>query len=371
MKQRGLFCCESVYQLFNAIVLKMKLFGDLPSDLFLTEHTDFSNIIEPLRKSNLFESVLPVVCRSHQNAFWDKTLEEKKRIFKNPSLLLGEFPTNQRYTDMFIPIDHIYWKLLYYFQVNEGVLPTIHFFEEGLRAYTMDVCAAEKREIYNDGFYQKKSFTQQIADYFVYEPELFFMEQPPYQLKSIPKLSRMDEPLCRVMNTVFPTDKLPEERFIFFEESYLGDKKIANDFQLFLEVANFVGKENIIVKRHPRNTIDRFTKKGYRVMQQWNCPWEVQLLLNDVSSKIFVTISSTASVTPFLLCDQSVNAIHLLNLFQGLSPLLEDRGFKRCYDKLIDMCNKEKIMVHKPNQIEELKEILAFLNAKERMREEQ
>lgn len=369
MKKRGLFCCETAYQLLNAIVVKMKLFPELPADIFLTEHTDFSAIIEPLRETGLFEHALQVTCRPYQNMFWNKPLEERKRIFKEPQILIGDFPTQEVYTDMFAPIDHIYWKFLYYHMLNRGMETEIHFFEEGLRAYTMDICAAEKREVYNNGYYGNKTFTKKITDYYVYEPELYSVECAPYTISAIPKLDRTDRVLCDVVGKVFKVDKIPEERVIFFEESYIGDGKLANDFQLFQEVVDIVGKENIIVKRHPRNQIDRFTPWGYKVMDNWRCPWEAQLLLNDVQGKIFVTISSTASVTPFLLFAQPVNAIHLLNRFVGNSPLLMDKAFKKCYDKMLAMCNAEEIMVHRPNSPEELSEVLRYLQAHAKLTE--
>lgn len=370
MEKRGLFCCESVYQLFNAIVLKQKIFKDLKADILLSEITDFSAIIEPLKNTKLFENVVPVIIRPHQNSFWENTANEKKRIFRNPQLLIGDFPTQETYTDIFIPIDHIYWKLLYYHLLNRGIDTEIHFFEEGLRAYTMDVCETDKKEVFNDGYYGNKTFGKRIVDYYVYEPELFSAANTSYTVTNIPKLDKQDTELCNIIRTVFQVDYIPKERFIFFEESYIGDQKLANDFQLFEEIVDIVGKENIVVKRHPRNKVDRFTPKGYKVMDNWQCPWEAQLLLNDVHDKIFVTISSTASVTPFLIFNEAVHAVHLLNMFVGNSPLLADKGFKLCYDKLITMCNKEKITVHRPNSPEELMEILRYLEVYEKTKKE-
>lgn len=369
MGKRGLFCCETAYQLLNAIVLKQKLFSELPADIFLTEHTDFSAVINPLRETGLFDNVLQVKCRSYQDMFWEMPLEERKRVFKNPQLLLGEFPTNETYTDMFVPIDHIYWKLLYYHLLNRDIEPEIHFFEEGLRAYTMDICAAEQREAYNDNYYGKKSFANKITDYYLYESQLFSVENVPYNISAIPKLNRQDDELRTIVGNVYQVDPLPEERFIFFEESYIGDRKLANDFQLFQNVADITGKENIIVKRHPRNKIDRFSMHGYKVMDNWRCPWEAQLLLYDVVGKIFVTISSTASVTPFLLFDEPVHSVHLINMFVGNSPLLMDKAFKTCYDKMIALFNEREIMIHRPDSLEELNEILRYLDAYEQLKE--
>lgn len=44
------------------------------------------------------------------------------------------------------------------------------------------------------------------------------------------------------------------------EEAFLDDKVPSNDLELFLETAKIVGKENIVVKLHPRNKENRFEK---------------------------------------------------------------------------------------------------------------
>lgn len=358
--KRNLFCCESVFQLFNAIVIKMTVVPEISADLMLSEHTDFSNIITKLNQLGIFDNIIQPGLKEPQYEFWNCELEERIKYFQNPKTIIGEFPSKYVYSDFYIPIDHIYWKLLYYSQLKMGYKPCIHFFEEGLRAYTMDIVEAEKREKFNLNYYGADSFANNIVDIFLYEPDLFTAECD-IPLKNIPKINKKNTKLINTLTSIFPNNDFPIEKYIFFEESYIGDKKRANDFELFKSIVNIVGKDNIIVKRHPRNTIDRFTSLGYKVMENWTTPWEVQLLTNDVSDKIFITITSTASITPFLLLNQKVLTFHLLNMFEGDSPLLSDAGFNKCYQKILQLYNEKQINIYKPYTMDEVKEILKYI----------
>ena len=361
-EKRYLFCCETGYQLFNAINLRISVANDAPADVILAEQTDFSQILDNLKNANIFDHVVRPNSREYSELFWAADLETQILWYQNPSKLIPTFPTKYVYSDFFIPIDHIYWQLLYYHQLNRGIKARIHFFEEGLRAYTMDFITTEKNRKFVLDHYRDHSFANSIVDFYLYEPELYSNDNFEGELKNLPKIHSRESAIAKSILKVFPVPELPKEKFIFFEESYIGDKRLANDFELFEQIVSVVGRDNIIVKRHPRNKIDRFSMRGYKVMDNWTTPWEASLLNNDVKDHIFVTVSSTASLTPMLLFDEDVKSIHLLNIFKGDSPLLADPGFKACYLKTLELCNRQTINVYKPFTIEEALEIVHYLN---------
>ncbi len=362
---RHLYVCESVYQLFNAIVLRLSVLPDVPADVILTEHTDFSAIARALETTGVFDEVLRPVCRPLQDVYYAASPAQREAYLRAPETLIGD-PLKRVYTDFFVAIDHIYPKMLYYRQLQKGMKPAVHFFEEGMRAYTIDIRQSERtRDPIVTSHYGADSFARNIVDHYLYVPELFAVSDPAYELKAIPKINRNDARLRDTLTTVFGTSPLPPERFLFFEESNYCDHQLTNDFQLFEQVVQLVGKENIIVKRHPRNTVDRFTDadRGYQVMKGHGIPWEMQLLHNDVSHKIFVTIVSTASVTPFFLFGQPAHTIHLKGMFHGKSSLLNDKAFAKFYHRMIEYFNREERMIHTPQSETELREIIRYLNA--------
>ncbi len=339
------------------------MFPNVPSDLVLTDHTDFSAIVPKLEQTALFERISCVNVLEKSRYFNTLGAVEKAAVFEDPESFFP-FPCESEYTDFFIPIDHIYWKLIYYTKVKQGKKINLRLYEEGLRTYTMDVFSAEKDETYLPDYCKENSFAVALTQILVYNPELFVLTEKRLLVTQIEKINRSNKELTDIIAAVFPCSKLPEEKFIFFEEAYIGDNNAANDMELFEEIANTVGKENIIVKLHPRNKTDRFTPKGYKVMPEWHTPWETQLALNDVSDKIFITISSTASVTPFLIFGDRMLAIHLVRRFVGASPLQMDKAFEQCYRNIVNLCNKDGLCIYRPSTHEETVEIINYYNRK-------
>ena len=363
MNERFLFCSDSVFQLFNAIVIKKTMYPNVPSDLVLTDYTDFSSILPALSEVGLFENIVCVEVFDKSRAFNTLDASEKAAILEESESYFP-FPTDADYTDFFVPIDHIHWKLIYYTKLAQGKKINLHLYEEGLRTYTRDIFATEKAESYLPYYCKENPFTSAITEVLVYNPELFALDKTDLPITKIEKINRSNKELTDIIAAVFPCSKLPEEKFIFFEEAYIGDNNAANDMELFEEIANTVGKENIIVKFHPRNKTDRFTPKGYKVMPEWHTPWETQLALNDVSDKIFITISSTASVTPFLIFGDRMLAIHLVRRFVGASPLQMDKAFEQCYRNIVNLCNKDGLCIYRPSTHEETVEIINYYNRK-------
>ena len=134
------------------------------------------------------------------------------------------------------------------------------------------------------------------------------------------------------------------------------------------EIASYIGKENIAVKLHPRTKANRFSMRGYNVIGQSNIPWEIALMNNDLSDKIFLSNVSTASLSSALLFDELVSSINLFNLLPFDNSLyVRQRNFKDSYDKIIEKYNSEYLSVFQPRSMEELKEIILYVNGRKKI----
>lgn len=54
-----------------------------------------------------------------------------------------------------------------------------------------------------------------------------------------------------------------------------------NDVELIEALADKVGKQNMMVKIHPRNPVNRFEKLGYKTNHNTAIPWEVIVMNTD------------------------------------------------------------------------------------------
>ena len=134
-----------------------------------------------------------------------------------------------------------------------------------------------------------------------------------------------------------------------------------NDLDVLEEFANIVGKDNIIVKMHPRDKIDRYTCRGYKVMDNSIIPWEITTMLCDLSKKVLVTITSNAVMTGDFVFDIQNKIIQLdklLSIGQQADALKRFNVFDKNFIKYF---NSKTQHYYRPDSLEELKEIIIYL----------
>lgn len=151
--------------------------------------------------------------------------------------------------------------------------------------------------------------------------------KPKFPVYEIPPIQRTDEKLIRELNQIFMYDSLKEEysyKYVFFEESYFADGYMVNDIELVNEISKIVGKENILVKIHPRNHVNRFKELGYATNQITSIPWEIIALNMEIEKKILITIASGSVMHPTIIMGMEIKAIMLFNLKELETQLLED-----------------------------------------------
>lgn len=64
-----------------------------------------------------------------------------------------------------------------------------------------------------------------------------------------------------------------------------------------------MGKDNLIVKTHPRDTRDVYTKNGIKIMKDSNAPWEVIQLNMGESDSVLLTVNSGAFISIMALME--------------------------------------------------------------------
>ena len=364
-----LFLCESVYQLFNAINIKIQLLADEVADLMLTESTDFSRFISSLYESKLFREIyLSPQSVTKNVAFKGMSEQAKKQLMRTPEKFIYDIECLKNcYTDMYIAVDNnIYTKLLYYSMVKKGCKPTLHLYEDGIATYINNISLNVgsdflRHELYNNN----DRFDKNIIEILLYEPELCCSSNAGIPINQLPKIYPNDSKIKRVLLDIFGANSLPQEKYIFLEEAFVKDRRNSLDVQLLDYIAQMVGKENIVIKIHPRNDINRFTDRGFKVIGESLIPWEMTMLESDISEKVFITISSSAAISASLVMGKPCNSIMLYTLMKlSQAPHVRHSNFKSYYAKLNQLLNAEKRYLFTPNTIEELKITLNYIEGR-------
>ena len=84
-----------------------------------------------------------------------------------------------------------------------------------------------------------------------------------------------------------------KEKYIFFTSicDFENGEPIG-EYELVCKVADFVGKENLLIKTHPRDTRTIYEDNGFTVDKNSSIPWEAIQLSRDFSDKVFLTATS-------------------------------------------------------------------------------
>lgn len=355
-----LFKCATYVQLMNAIQIKRSLYPEVEADVVLSSISDFSKISKNLRNLNIFRKV---ICTSENfetnTQFKIKSPAERKRITQNPQNIFGEIPKD-KYTDFFIGVPYAYDILLYYYLVKNGCQPTVHLYEEAQITYLLDWTAKIAVSGVFHEEYGADSITRCSKNCLLYEPDLY-VGRGFSSFVTIPKIS-CDEETKRIYNSLFEYSTMPQEKYIFLEENFIGDANCVTDIDCLDELARYVGKENITVKMHPRSPHDRFTHKGYKLLTESKVPLEMLILNNDVSDKVFVTISSGGGVSCDVMFDKPVYSINLFKfMLIGKNFHVRETNFNKYFNRLMERINKNDISIFCPTNSEEFAEVIRYL----------
>jgi len=91
----------------------------------------------------------------------------------------------------------------------------------------------------------------------------------------IPKIEA-DEKTAQVLSKLFHTSTaVYPQKYIFFSSvfDFEGGAPVG-ELNVIKQVAALIGNENLIVKVHPRDSIDRFVSAGLNVDNNSAIPWE-------------------------------------------------------------------------------------------------
>ena len=364
--ERCLFRCCTFYQLINAINIKINILKDLEADLILNSSTNFTKIEKRLKDSGIFDRVAIMEDDLEDNRNFRKlNMQQKSEWVENIESNLVDFPFDGTiYTDYYIAVNDEYNTFVYYYLVSRGARPNVHIFEESKATYILNILEVEKKDGIPHMAFDEKNMYKNIVEILLYEPKLYNADYYNCRFTKIPQIICEEEHDKNIYNRIFGTYRLPAERYIFLVSPFFWDKFSSNEMDIIDEFAKVVGKDNIILKMHPRDQIDRYSCRGYKVMKKTDIPLEVLMMDENIDKHVLVSISSNASVTADLVLDKKVFSIML-------EAFLEIGGSHAKLKKFIDLdermrClfNDKKLHLFTPSTYIELQETVRYIERK-------
>ena len=351
--------CETPYQLLNALNLVYSEFRE-ECVLYVMKDMFKSNVRFDINVKNkgYIKSVKEVRRDTYKISFFSRALSKlygivaghKKRIIRRH---ITNVNLKERY-DKFICIKYSFAASLVYDYMKEK--PEVYQVEEGIGEYLL----------LNDFDYadNKNNICNHVKCKYISEPRLY-PRADKFNLKKSPYLST-DMEFTDLLENIFHYRKeLPlYKRYIYFGQAFAQDYENpefenieGNCFKIFAEILDY---DDLSIKKHPRNTSDICDEFGsIHTLAPWECCINE---LDDIENRVIISISSTALITPKLMCDKEPYLIVLAKLYaKELKKIYTERNY---YDKLIELFEQVKVLyrdsnkVFIPESMDELKTIL-------------
>ena len=317
-----LIVCNTFFQILVATHIRLKLYKDDVVDIVISNHSNNSEqIAENIRKTGIYRNVIFIRNKKtkkygiglfHSISY---TFRRAIEIIRN-EIIARKISKKERYDTLFIANISIFTVLLYNRLLKKSEKLKLNLFEEGLSNYSRFFTDADNPDSLHRKWVNKKGIINNLHKLYLFNEQYMEWNAPNAEIVHLEKINIHDKSFTNIINTIFGVAEMTDQydrKVIFFEESHFADGFEVPDVELVNQIAGKFGKENIMIKIHPRNKINRFTTLGYKTNVNTAIPWEVIILNQDLSDKILITISSLSVLNPYLYFGITSQSYSLLN----------------------------------------------------------
>lgn len=354
-----LFRVGSHIQLISAILVRMRIVEE-EADIHLIDITDFSQLVEPLKKTGLFRKVII----SHDVGITDDLYNHMTRdkrlsiIEKCPDF--WQIELDCEYSAYYIGHDTFLNKMFYYHMLKHQAPPEIYLLEDGLDSYSHDVYAYADADDINHEKHKTNSFLNHICGQFLFHPQLYGLKRR-HEIFPFPEI---DDNVKQTLKSVYGTVEKISQKYIVFTSCFPENRITTNEFELVQRFADLVGKENIAIKCHPRAVHNPYTIRGYYVLPSSSLPWEVYLFDNQMNDKVLVSACSYSVFTAYGMFKNPIPVIFLYKLLKGNFKLVSQKNFIQFIEALTQEYNRVVPQVFSPNSWDSIPQILKYIKGR-------
>ena len=331
--RRILIVANTYYQLIMAIQMRHTIFLHDDVTLLLSDHSRGTmEISRRLKELDIFSMVKYVETKEKINRETKLSrLREFRRLLVNGQsdyfyVLNGLANINFDELIAYNFGPDIYGIFAHLARINPNI--SLSSYEEGVLSYgwAQKSKMSKKWRVLRH-LVGKKDISDIVDKFYCLYPELYVGDLTPAQ---VPQISRLSE-CAKVLKEIFSLDERSltyPEKYIFFTSVYdfEGGKPIG-EYEAACRVAELVGKENLLIKVHPRDTRTIYADNGFKIDKNSSIPWEAMQLSGDFTDKVFLTATSGSVLAGSFLSDTPVRTYFLYKLcdFNGNAMAVETR----------------------------------------------
>lgn len=306
-------------QLIISLQIKRKIYFNDNVSLIVTDFTEKAeDLAYKISNLKIFDTVHYIAVRNlcgEPEKVIGKIISFKKLILGDK--IFDEIASNKWDILLFYNRDTV-TNTLYSSLIRYNFEIRLMMFEEGILSYASKltnrrILMADKlRRILNIPQMDKRT-----EMFYCFYPSIYHGNLKPLQ---IPCIDPKDKEFREILQMIFTVDidKISlnyNYKYVFFSGMYdfEGGNSIG-ELNLIRQISNLVGNENLVIKVHPRDSIDRYKKAGLNVAESSNLPWEVIQLNCNLTNCVFLTVISGSVFMPNLIVNNPIKTILLYNL---------------------------------------------------------
>lgn len=307
-----LIVATTVYHVIVSVQISTTILKSGHVDIILGDETpNMDTITHRLKNTKLFDNVYFVKMDEYNKQYGQYDgYTSMQYALKKYIDIYKIFSPKKHYDILLVPFFHHFHMNLYsYLKRFNNFNLRIYLYDEGLAIYSgMGSTYKSLCKEYNENkIYRKLHYGRmlyEINGIITFNPCLMQWGKE-YRNIKIPALSKNNIELKRLLNFIFAYNGEYEDasnkKIIFFEEAKSSDGIAINDISIVNHIAQVVGKENMLIKLHPRSKIDRFKQIGYETNDNTLIPWEVIYMNHNFDNTLFVSTASSSIVHPVIL----------------------------------------------------------------------
>lgn len=203
---------------------------------------------------------------------------------------------------------------------------SFYYYEDGLETYCSVLDPKVKRKIdfvfkLMHGYYP----IEKCKKVFVYEPKAIDVNPLNISCQKIDKIDRnREEKLKKLLCELYICQPFIINKKVIFLNAWFNTAEEYNlQNKMLTMLVNTFGAENICVKTHPNELKDIDRLSGVEYIES-KCCFEVSNLFQDWTDKIFVSMESTAAITPSMIFGDRPQVVFFNKIFQKEFPKYEE-----------------------------------------------
>lgn len=313
-----LIVSNTYYQLIMAIQLRLTLFCNADVDLWLSDQSvGAEKVAERLAEKHIFSEVcFKERKKTHSTLNSHKKTDSIKYALKY-NFGKAVMETTETYDEIiFYNLEMPLYAIADYYEQQKHKCQWSKY-EEGILSYENDFVIGSKLGRLSltekiRSVTMRPRITKLVKKYYCMFPEFKKAHREDWELVRIPPTSQTEHELCKILNYIFQyeAEKI-SQKYIFFASSLDIDGCPTGEAELILKIAQRVGKDNIIVKLHPRDTRSIYQENGITIMKNSFVPWEVMHMNLMEEEKVLLTATSGAFLGSSAMLDSTMPAIYL------------------------------------------------------------